>query len=155
MFCLSYKCFRDLLGSKTFVPQNTTVIISALSSTKMGNKLSHKLVLVVRKDLPMTKGKIAAQCAHAAVNAYRSIEKNNKKDLRMWDLCGQQKVALQCPNEETLLQLFTKANKLGLNAALIMDAGRTQIDCGTKTVLGIGPGPSDLIDKVTGELKLL
>ena len=37
---------------------------------------------------------------------------------------------------------------------IIHDAGRTQIASGTATVLGIGPGPSSVIDNVSGHLKL-
>jgi PTH2 family peptidyl-tRNA hydrolase len=35
-----------------------------------------------------------------------------------------------------------------------MDAGRTQIASGTRTVLALGPAPKDLIDSVAGHLKL-
>jgi PTH2 family peptidyl-tRNA hydrolase len=34
-------------------------------------------------------------------------------------------------------------------------SGRTQIAAGSRTVLGIGPGPVKTIDKVTSHLKLL
>ncbi|CAF1543725.1 unnamed protein product, partial [Rotaria sordida] len=37
---------------------------------------------------------------------------------------------------------------------LIRDAGRTQIEPGSKTVLGIGPAPSKLINEITRHLKL-
>jgi peptidyl-tRNA hydrolase len=44
---------------------------------------------------------------------------------------------------------------LGVCAKIIHDAGRTQIASGTATVLGVGPGPRSMIDKITGGLKLL
>jgi peptidyl-tRNA hydrolase, PTH2 family len=48
-----------------------------------------------------------------------------------------------------------KAMSLGLNVCLIRDAGRTQIEPNSKTVLAIGPGENKVIDQVTGHLKLL
>lgn len=47
------------------------------------------------------------------------------------------------------------ARSLNLCARTIQDAGRTQVAPGSKTVLGIGPGPARLINQVTGKLKLL
>jgi len=38
---------------------------------------------------------------------------------------------------------------------LVVDAGHTEIPAGTKTVLGIGPAPDNIIDKITGDLPLL
>jgi len=35
------------------------------------------------------------------------------------------------------------------------DLGLSQIPSGTKTVLGLGPAPNNLIDQVTGDLPLL
>ncbi len=51
--------------------------------------------------------------------------------------------------------LQAQAISLGLCAQVIHDAGRTQIASGSATVLGVGPGPKSVIDKVTGHLKLL
>lgn len=42
----------------------------------------------------MTKGKIAAQCGHAAVAAYKAARKQ-PKILRAWDESGQAKIALK------------------------------------------------------------
>lgn len=36
-----------------------------------------------------------------------------------------------------------------------VDAGRTQIDPGSRTVLGIGPAPVSEVNKITRHLKLL
>uniref|UniRef100_A0A8D0DPJ1 Peptidyl-tRNA hydrolase 2, mitochondrial n=1 Tax=Salvator merianae TaxID=96440 RepID=A0A8D0DPJ1_SALMN len=120
----------------------------------MGESGEFKLVIVVRNDLKMQKGKVAAQCSHAAVLAYKQIQRRNPDILKHWEYHGQPKVVLKAPDEESLLHLLNEAKELGLIVSLIQDAGRTQIAPGSRTVLGIGPGPAELIDKVTGHLKL-
>ncbi|XP_004434853.1 peptidyl-tRNA hydrolase 2, mitochondrial isoform X2 [Diceros bicornis minor] len=120
----------------------------------LGESGEYKMILVVRNDLKMGKGKVAAQCSHAAVSAYQQIQRRNPELLQQWEYCGQPKVVVKAPDEETLVELLTHAKMLGLTVSLIQDAGRTQIAPGSRTVLGIGPGPADLIDKVTGHLKL-
>ncbi|NXE87259.1 PTH2 hydrolase, partial [Menura novaehollandiae] len=120
----------------------------------MGESGELKLVLIVRNDLKMGKGKVAAQCSHAAVSAYKQVQRSNPELLKQWEYCGQPKVVLKAPDEETLVQLLAEAKRLGLTVSLIQDAGRTQIAPGSRTVLGIGPGPADVIDKVSGHLKL-
>ncbi|XP_030318469.1 peptidyl-tRNA hydrolase 2, mitochondrial [Calypte anna] len=120
----------------------------------MGESGEFKMVLVVRNDLKMGKGKVAAQCSHAAVSAYKQLQRRNPDLLKQWEYCGQPKVVLKAPDEEALLQLLAEAKHLGLTVSLIQDAGRTQIAPGSQTVLGIGPGPADVVDKVSGHLKL-
>jgi PTH2 family peptidyl-tRNA hydrolase len=75
--------------------------------------------------------------------------------LRRWERQGQAKIALQAKSEDELETLQATALSLGLVAEVIADAGRTQIASGSHTVLGIGPAPKSVIDKVTGHLKLL
>ncbi|XP_049838969.1 peptidyl-tRNA hydrolase 2, mitochondrial-like [Schistocerca gregaria] len=113
-----------------------------------------KMVIVVRSDLKMGKGKIAAQCAHAAVKAFRIAEELCPSLLLTWLENGEPKVVVRTESENDLLALRKAAQEVGLIAALIQDAGRTQIAPGSRTVLGVGPGPSELIDQVTGHLKL-
>ncbi|XP_053130821.1 peptidyl-tRNA hydrolase 2, mitochondrial [Hemicordylus capensis] len=120
----------------------------------MGEGGEFKMVIAVRSDLKMGKGKVAAQCSHAAVSAYKQIQRRNPQLLRQWEYCGQPKVVVKAPDEETLLQLLNEAQLLGLAVSLIQDAGRTQIAPGSRTVLGIGPGPTEVVDKVSGHLKL-
>lgn len=55
---------------------------------------NYKLVLVIRTDLKMGKGKVAAQCAHAAVTAYKSVMKH-PKILRAWEESGQPKITVK------------------------------------------------------------
>ncbi|NXX92931.1 PTH2 hydrolase, partial [Centropus bengalensis] len=120
----------------------------------LGESGEFKMVLIVRNDLKMGKGKVAAQCSHAAVSAYKQVQRRNPELLKQWEYCGQPKVVLKAPDEETLTQLLLDAKHLGLTVSLIQDAGRTQIAPGSRTVLGIGPGPADVVDKVSGHLKL-
>lgn len=110
-----------------------------------------KLVLLVRTDLKMDKGKMAAQCSHATLACYKSLLASNPKLVKHWETIGQAKVALKCPTEQEMNELEKRAKALGLCAKSIRDAGRTQIAAGSKTVLGIGPGPVKLIDSVTGK----
>ncbi|KAK0290899.1 hypothetical protein LTR35_001620 [Friedmanniomyces endolithicus] len=116
-----------------------------------------KLVLVVRTDLGMGKGKIAAQCGHATLACYKTLVRANPSHpvLRQWERLGQAKVALKVDSEEDMLMLQAQATSLGLCAQVIHDAGRTQIASGSATVLGIGPAPKSKVDEVTGHLRLL
>ncbi|KAG2459042.1 peptidyl-tRNA hydrolase 2, mitochondrial [Polypterus senegalus] len=120
----------------------------------MGETGEFKMILVVRSDLKMGKGKVAAQCSHAAVSAYKQCQKRNPELLKQWEYCGQPKIVVRVPDESGLIELMLQAKDLGLPVSLIKDAGRTQIAPGSLTVLGVGPGPADLVDKVTLHLKL-
>lgn len=129
----------------------------------------NKMVLVVRTDLNMGKGKVAAQCAHAAVACYKKAVKKTPMLLKQWEVFGQAKVTLKAPAFQSLSNsdssstgdqgasletLSSQAQGLGIVSCIIHDAGRTQIERGASTVLGIGPAPSSTIDLVTGNLKL-
>jgi len=110
----------------------------------------YKQVIVVRGDLKITKGKLAAQAAHAAVTAAdRSTHK------RKWLIEGQKKSVLKVAGERELLEILQDAKDAGLATVLIEDAGRTEIPAGTRTCVGIGPAPEKQVDKITGHLKLL
>lgn len=127
------------------------------SQKKLFTFLPHeesKLVLVIRTDLNMTKGKVAAQCCHATLACYQQLLQKDRALLEAWENTGQTKVTLKCTDEAELLELQRQARALGLCAQSIQDAGRTQIAPGSRTVLGIGPGPVNLINQVTSHLKL-
>jgi len=109
-----------------------------------------KQVILVRCDLKMSKGKTAAQVAHAAVDCALSA---NKKLVKKWRDTGMKKITLKVNSEEELLKYYELANKTDLMTSLICDAGRTEIAAGSKTCVAIGPGPEIQINKITGELK--
>ena len=119
-----------------------------------GSDAECKLVLVVRNDLKMGKGKAAAQCAHASVMAYQKAAKKEPELLRLWLLTGQRKVVVKTEDESSVRQVQNSARRLGLLTSTVHDAGHTQVPSGSLTVVGVGPGPADLVDQVTGHLKL-
>jgi len=110
----------------------------------------YKQVIVIRKDLKLSKGKLAAQVAHAAVTAAE-----RSPDKKKWIDEGQKKSVLKVKGEKELLTILQEAKDAGLPTALIEDAGRTEIAPGTRTCVGIGPAPEKDVDKITGELKLV
>jgi PTH2 family peptidyl-tRNA hydrolase len=111
-----------------------------------------KQVILVRKDLKLPKGKLAAQVAHAAVEA---AGKTDRKLYELWKSMGAKKVVLEAADEKELHLYEQQARDSGLKTALIADAGRTVLEPGTITCLGIGPDSESKIDRITGRLKVL
>ena len=111
-----------------------------------------KQVIVVRNDLKLGKGKIAAQAAHASLEAYKKADKG---DVVEWETEGTKKIVLKVGDLKGLLDIFEKLKKAKLKPALIKDAGLTEVAPGTITCLGVGPVDENGVDKITGHLKML
>ena len=114
--------------------------------------MSLKQVIVVRNDLKMPKGKLSAQVAHGSVEA---VLNSDSGVVQAWKRQGMKKSVVKVQSEEELRSLLVVAKNLGLKVGLINDAGRTFLEPGTTTVLGIGPDVEEKLDKVTGHLSLL
>ncbi|CAG2197640.1 PTH2 [Mytilus edulis] len=136
---------RGRLRPKLAVLSSKNGLNEAVVSSDSGE---YKLVFVVRNDLKMGKGKAAAQCCHAAVMSYEAcchaavmsyeaVSKTDPEMFRKWRMYGQPKVVVKTETEESLLKIAREARSLGLNA-----------------MTGIGPGPEELVNQVTGHLKL-
>jgi peptidyl-tRNA hydrolase, PTH2 family len=111
-----------------------------------------KQVILARQDLKLPKGKLAAQVAHASVEA---VLKSDSEVVKKWRNEGMAKIVLKVADEKELIKYFQMAKDQGITASLITDAGRTVIAPGTKTCVGIGPDEEEKIDDLTSELKLL
>ncbi len=111
-----------------------------------------KMAILVRTDLKMGKGKIAAQVAHAAVEASHKV---SKLKYYRWKLGGQKKIVLKVKDLKELNEIVSKAKKEKINTVIIRDAGLTQIRPGSVTVAALGPDDDKKIDKITSHLKLL
>ena len=114
-----------------------------------------KMVIVVRADLKMSKGKAAAQAAHAAVNCAFASKKKDSKTFDKWMDSGQRKVVLKVQDERQLFEIKAMADAAGLINSIITDAGRTEIAPGSVTCIGIGPSTDSVLDKITGGLSML
>lgn len=111
-----------------------------------------KQAILIRTDLKLPKGKMAAQAAHAAVEAaFRS----DKEIIRKWRAEGQMKITLKVDDLKNLHALNQQAKDFGLVTAVITDAGKTVIAPGTTTCVAIGPEEDEKIDKIISKLKLI
>ena len=99
----------------------------------------------------MSCGKKVSQGSHASLKAYR---KNSDKQGDDWLREGGKKVALSV-DKKTMIEMFQMAKDEGLTAAMVEDAGMTEINPGTKTAVAIGPDTESRIDEITGDLKLM
>ncbi len=136
-------------------PPEATYLMEAVQSECTMEKSPQfvwKQCLVVRSDLRMSCGKMCAQTAHAALLAY---ERSDTVSRRKWLAEGQKKVVLKVPGERDLYELKTIAEAAGIAAALVQDAGMTEIPPGTVTALGLGPAKAEDLDRITGSLPLL
>jgi PTH2 family peptidyl-tRNA hydrolase len=126
----------------------------AAKKTELAKTFRYKQAIIIRADLKMSSGKAAAQASHGAVSAVEKARKQRPSWLRDWLDEGQRKVVLKVSSEAELLELEKKAKALRIPVALISDLGLTELPPGTVTALGVGPSPSSLVDKVTGNLPL-
>jgi PTH2 family peptidyl-tRNA hydrolase len=99
-----------------------------------------KQVIVVRKDLKMGTGKLAAQVAHASMLSYLEAVKKEKAITEAWFDGGQKKIVLEVEDEKLLDKLYKAFKYENVPCALVNDAG---------------PDLSQKIDKFTKPLKLL
>jgi len=111
-----------------------------------------KQVILVREDLGMPAGKLAAQVAHASVEC---VLKSDQGKIQAWKKEGMTKIVLGVKDKQHLLLKMRQAKAEKLVYALIEDAGRTFFTEPTVTCLGIGPDADGKIDKVSGNLKTL
>ena len=127
-----------------------------------------KQMLIVRRDLKMRKGKIAAQASHAAVEAVlkailnegragqlRTTPEGQESPLTDWFRYGMAKICVYVDSEEELLELNRRAGEAGVTTALIRDAGMTEFHGQpTYTALAFEPLAAERADELTGGLPL-
>ncbi|KAJ1622227.1 peptidyl-tRNA hydrolase PTH2-domain-containing protein [Pavlovales sp. CCMP2436] len=114
-----------------------------------------KMMLVVRADLGMGVGKVAAQCAHAAVGLYQQLAASRSSRLSPWAEGGQKKIVVRARDLGEMKRLAAAAVAAGVPHYIVVDAGRTEVVAGSPTVIAIGPALDAEVNPITGELELL
>jgi PTH2 family peptidyl-tRNA hydrolase len=125
---------------------------SLLSDSALVGPGELKMVICVRSDLEMSKGKIAAQVGHAVLGAVRVAGRLPLASewVKAWLFRAQAKITLKVESEAQMNAVAAAAAEAGLPHMIIEDAGRTEVEPGTRTVVGIGPAPVDIINAITG-----
>jgi PTH2 family peptidyl-tRNA hydrolase len=126
--------------------------------------MTHKQVIVIRKDLKMRRGKEIAQGAHASLGAVLRVTFDNEDGSRLipadprltpWLDSSFTKVTVTVNSEAELLELHEKAKTAGLITCLIQDSGKTEFNgVPTFTTLAVGPDTREKVEGVTGHLPL-
>lgn len=121
-----------------------------------------KQVIVVRKDLNMRKGKIAAQCAHAAMLFLLNGDESDHADTlhiplstdeAVWVRGFFTKIVVSVDSEQKLRDLILRAKLLGIEAHAVVDNGKTEFNgVPTLTCAAFGPTENSRIDELTGHL---
>lgn len=135
-----------------------------------------KQVIIARTDLNMRKGKLASQCAHASmavltglmppvqvafkegdpVMKIRSFYCDVDSALNLWLEGAFTKIVVGVNSEEELLSLYQKTLDSGILCSLIKDNGVTEFHgVATYTAVALGPDYPEVLDNLTGHLKLL
>ncbi|MCL5423598.1 MAG: peptidyl-tRNA hydrolase Pth2 [Candidatus Marsarchaeota archaeon] len=114
-----------------------------------------KQAIIIRSDLEMSRGKIAAQAAHASLMSYFEAERSDPKKAKLWLDSGEKKIVLKVSDEQSLIKLYNAFKFRQIPCALVTDAGLTEIPPGSKTALGVGPWDSKGVNEFTLGLKLL
>ncbi|KCZ74169.1 peptidyl-tRNA hydrolase, partial [Anncaliia algerae PRA109] len=92
-----------------------------------------------------------SQACHATSEV---ILKTDKYILQEWLRDGQPKIVVKA-NRLEMINIINECNSRKLPIHFIYDAGRTEVLPGSNTVIAIGPETKEILDHVTGKLKLL
>ena len=77
----------------------------------------------------MGKGKVAAQCSHATLGAYKRALRANPEYVAGWEEYGQAKVAISAPSEEYMDDIAEAATAAGLPCYMVVSTCSMFVGC--------------------------
>lgn len=103
-----------------------------------------RIYIGVRTDLGMSAGKLVAQAGHAVVGLYdTSLRYGSVEEfggvLEYVRGAGQVKIAVRVDSLEELMRVEKECKEQGVRSYVVHDAGRSEVDPGTETVIAFGP----------------
>ena len=113
-----------------------------------------KMWLLVRKDLPMSAGKLAVQSGHALGTCMTNVALKNPELIKAYLADAQPKISVRVKSQEELESCVALCREAGIEAVTITDAGRTEFEQQTMTVGAIGPCYRDDLPKKVKRLQL-
>ncbi|NHJ48478.1 MAG: aminoacyl-tRNA hydrolase [Asgard group archaeon] len=114
-----------------------------------------KMVIILRKDLKLSKGQAAIYASHVAVNAVIDAKRKKSNWLRDWFSEGQKKVVVQVPSEEELVKIYEKSKTENLPGAIVSLKNSIDESKEDFVAVAIGPAPNTKITDFTRDLKLM
>jgi PTH2 family peptidyl-tRNA hydrolase len=113
-----------------------------------------KMVFFVRRDLKMQKGKIGSQCAHGSIGLYKKLLRNKNDLIEDWEKSGSKKIVLKVDNENAFGDILIFCERHNILNHTVIDAGKTQIQANSRTVVCIIEESKKLND-LTRKFKLM
>lgn len=134
-------------------PSNASTTIKAKQLIDVPYK--HKIVFVVNEDLRMSKGKVISQCMHAYDQLLENISVDSfyRSIYNAWKEEGNTKIVVKA-TEKQIESIKVREHGRGINIGQVYDAGRTEVEAGSHTVMALGPASVAILDELTGHLEI-
>lgn len=115
---------------------------------------TEKIVICVRKDLNMRKGKIAVQAVHACFGLVNELK--DKRPELLEQMHYMRKICVQLPALSDVGHVTLMAEALDVPCYTVTDLGLTEFNGNpTVTVCAVGPATDDVLESITGGYQLL
>ncbi|CAF3693897.1 unnamed protein product [Rotaria sp. Silwood1] len=148
----------DMNSSSTFRSFNTEMNTSMNTDRNDDTDesiMTYKMLFIVNGSLQMSSGKMAAQVAHCAIDLYKKLIEKRSNSLNYWHEYGETKIVVRGKSTEELLDIESRARtNASITTSIIEDAGRTEIESGSITCVGLF-GTNKQLNPITGHLRLM